>query len=109
MLREVRAATVVEPAADRVVVVAVDRRNLTLLDQRAHLIGVRAVPHQIAAAVQAIDPDRVDRLKARLERRQVAVDVGDDRDAIQRWPPMGRWMSTRFPAGTSVSSSSQTR
>ena len=109
VLGDVRAAAVVELAADRVVVVAVDRRNLTLLDQRAHLVRVRAVADEIAAAVQAVDPDRVDRLKARLERRQVAVDVGDDRDAIQRWPPMGRWMSIRFLAGTSVSSSSQTR
>ena len=48
---------------------------------------MRAVSDEIATAVHAVDPDRVDRPKARLERRQVAVDVGNDRDAIQRWPP----------------------
>ena len=54
--RDVRAAAVVEVARDRVVVVAVDRRDLALGDQRADLVGVRAVADQVAAAVDRSMP-----------------------------------------------------
>ena len=83
MLSHIRAATVIKLAGDRVVVVAVDRRDAALLDQPAHLVRVGAVANEIAAAVDGVDPDHVDRVKARVERGQVAVDVGDDRYAIQ--------------------------
>ena len=86
VLGDIRAAAVLQVAADRVVVVAVDRRDLPLLDQPADLVRVRAVADEIAAAIDRVDPDRVDRLEARLERGQVAVDVGDDRDAVQVGP-----------------------
>ena len=87
VLGHVRAAAVVELAGDRVVVVAVDRGDTALLDQPADLVRVRAVADEIAAAVDRVDADRVDRLEARLERWQVAVDVGDDRDrGLKLWP-----------------------
>ena len=56
VLGDVRAAAVIELAADRVVVVAVDRRDPALLDQRAHLVRMRPVADQIAAAVDASTP-----------------------------------------------------
>ena len=56
VLGDVRAAAVVELAADRVVVVAVDRRDLALLDQPAHLVRVRAVADEVPAAVHASTP-----------------------------------------------------
>ena len=83
VLRDVGAAAVVQVAGDRVVVVAVDRRDLALLDQRADLVGMRAVPDEVTTAVDLVDTDRVDRGEARLERRQVAVDVGDHGDPVQ--------------------------
>ena len=93
VLGDVRAAAVVEVAGDRVVVVAVDRRDPAVLDQPAHLVRVRAVADQVAAAVDRVDADRVDRLEAGLERREVGVDVGDDRDALQLWPLLRRCRS----------------
>jgi hypothetical protein len=80
--RDVRAAAVVEIARDRVVVVAVDRRDRALLDQRADLARVRPVADEVAAAVHALDPELVDTRERSLERRQVGVDVGDDRDPV---------------------------
>ena len=109
VLGHVRAPAVVELARDRVVVVAVDRRDRAVLDQAADLVRVRAVADEVPAAEQPVDADRVDRLKARLERRQVPVDVGYDRDTLQRLPPVGRCRSIRFTLGTSVSISSHTR
>jgi hypothetical protein len=73
----VRAAAVVEVAADRVVVVAVDGRDGALLYERADLVGMRAVADQIPAAVDPLDAEVVDVRQRRLQRRQVAVDVGD--------------------------------
>jgi hypothetical protein len=84
VLGHVRAAAAGEVAADRVVIVAVDLRDLALFDQRADLIGVRTVADEIPAATDRVDADRVDRLQARLQRRQVGVHVGDDGCAIQR-------------------------
>ena len=79
---DVRAAAVLEVAGDRVVVVAVDRRDLALGDQRAHLVGMRAVADQVAAAVDALDPELVDARERGLQRGQVGVDVGDDGDGV---------------------------
>jgi hypothetical protein len=42
---------------------------------------VGAVAHEVAAAIGGVDADGLDRGQAGLERRQVAVDVGDHRDA----------------------------
>jgi hypothetical protein len=82
-LGDVGAAAVLEVAREGVVVVAVDRREAQLLDPRAHLVRVGAVADEVAAADQRIDVERLDGLKARLERGEVAVDVGDDRDAVE--------------------------
>src|SRR2546430_13270857 len=54
---------------DRVVVVAVDRRDGALLDERAHLVRVRAVADQIAAAVHPLDAELFDARECRLQRR----------------------------------------
>ena len=98
MLGHVRAPAVVEVAGDRVVVVAVDRRDRAGLDHAAHLVRVRAIADEVSAAEQPVDADRVDRREAGLERRQVAVDVGYHRDALQLLPPVGRCRSSRFDA-----------
>jgi hypothetical protein len=37
---------------------------------------------QVPAAVHAVDADPVNRVAACLERRELCVDVGDDRDAF---------------------------
>jgi hypothetical protein len=79
---DVGAPAVVEVAADGVVVVAVDRRDVALLDEPADLAGVRAVADQVPAAVDDVDANRVDRGQARLQGGQVAVYVGDNGDAV---------------------------
>jgi hypothetical protein len=86
VLVAVGAAAVVEVARDRVVVVSVDSRDGALLDQRADLVRVRAVADQIPAAVDGLNARPLDRLQYRLERRQVGVDVGDDRGPLHRRP-----------------------
>ena len=108
VLGHVGAPAVVELAGDRVVVVAIDRRDPALLDHAAHLVRMRPVPDEIAAAVHGVDPDRIDRLEARLECGEVGVDVGDDGYAIQFGPDEGRCSWTSSTAGTSVSISSHT-
>ena len=77
MRGDVGAAAVVVVARDRMVVVAVDRRDRPLLDQRADLVRVRAVADEVTAAVDGIDPQLVDVGERGLERREVPVDVGD--------------------------------
>ena len=79
---DVRAAAVLEVARDRVVVVAVDGRDLALGDQRAHLVRVRPVADEVAAAVDPLDAELVDARERGLQRGQIAVDVGDHRDAV---------------------------
>ena len=74
----ISAAAVLFFACDRVVVVAIDRGDLLLLDQRAHLVGMRAVADQIAAAVDALDAELIDPGKPRLQGEEIGVDVGDD-------------------------------
>jgi hypothetical protein len=81
VLIAVGAPAVLQVPADRVVVVAVDRRDRALLDQAAHLVRVRAVADQVAPAVHVVDAQLLDARQRRLERRQVGMDVGDDRDA----------------------------
>ena len=108
VLGDVRAAAVVQLAGDRVVVVAVDRRDPAVLNQRAHLVRMRAVADEIPAAVERVDADRIDRLEAGSERREVGVDVGYDGYALQLWPPLRCCRSRRSAPGTSVSISSQT-
>ena len=82
MRRDVGAPAVVELTADGVVVVAVDRWDLALLDEPADLVGVRAVTDQVSAAVDGVDADRVDRGQAGFQGAKVAMDVGDDGDAV---------------------------
>jgi hypothetical protein len=77
---DVGAAAVFEVAADGVVVVAVDRRDLHLLHEGADLVGVGAVADQVAAAVDLLDAELLDAGQGGLERGQVGVDVGDDCD-----------------------------
>jgi hypothetical protein len=79
--RYVRAPTVLEVAGDGVVVVAVDGRDAPVLDQRAHVVRMRAVPDQVAAAVDGVDADVLDGREGRLQSRLVRVDVRDHRDA----------------------------
>ena len=90
VLGHVGAAAVVEVARDRVVVVAVDGRDAALLDQRADLVGVRAVADQVAAAVDTRDAELLDALERRLQCGEVGVDVGDDSDALAHAAPMRR-------------------
>ena len=66
MLVDVGAAAVVVVARDRVVVVAVDRRDPALLDQRADFVRMRAVTDQIAAAVHALDAELLDPVERRI-------------------------------------------
>src|SRR5215216_6478530 len=54
-----------------------DSRGAALLDQGADLVG-RPVADQVSPAVDVVDPELLDPRKRSLERRQVAVDVGDD-------------------------------
>ena len=42
---------------------------------------MRAVADEVAAAVDALDAELVDAIERGLQRREVGVDVGDDRDA----------------------------
>ena len=74
---DVGAAAVVLAASDRVVVVAVDGRDRPLLDQLTHLVRVRSVADQVTAAVGGFDSELVDAGKRGLQRRKVAVDIGD--------------------------------
>ena len=84
---DVGAAAVLEVPADGVVVVAVDRGDRASLDQRADLVRMRAVADQIAAAVDVVDAELGSiRSERRLERRQVGVDICDDRDPLHRRP-----------------------
>ena len=76
---DVGAAAVFEVASDCVVVVAVDRGDTPLGDQRADLVGVWSVADQVAAAVDAFDTERVDPRERGLKRGKVAVYVRDDR------------------------------
>ena len=106
VLGDIRAAAIVEVAGDRVVVVSVDRRDLPFGDQLANLVGVRAVAHEIAAAKHALDPELLDPRKRSFKRRQVAVDVGDNRRAFglsTHVTPCRRATRTRRGAGTPAS------
>ena len=94
VLVDVGAAAVLEVAADRVVVVAVDRRDAAFLDQGADLVRMRAVADQVAAAVDGVDGKAVDLGERRLERGQVGVDVGDHGDAVHT-RSLSRATSTR--------------
>jgi hypothetical protein len=67
-LVDVGAAAIVEVPRDGVVVVAVDRGDPALGDQRAHLVGMRAVADEVAAAVDAADAELVDPGESCLER-----------------------------------------
>jgi hypothetical protein len=80
MLVPVGAAAVLEVAGDRVVVVAVDRRDPAVLDLLADRIGMGPVADQVAAAVDRVDIDPLDRIQHSLQSRHVGVDVGDDCD-----------------------------
>jgi hypothetical protein len=80
------AAAVLEVAAHRVVVVAVDRGDLALLDEPADLVRVRPIADEISAAVDRVHFGLIDRLQHRLQGRQVRVDIGDDRDPLHAAP-----------------------
>ena len=80
---DICAAAVVQVAGDRIVVVAVDRRDPPLRYQTADLVRIRAVADEIAAAVGRIDTDLLDRIRTGLERRQIAMDVSDYRYSLQ--------------------------
>jgi len=80
---DVRAPAIVEVSSDRVVVVAVDRRDHALGDQRADLVRVRSVADEIAAAVDPLDPELVDPCERGLQGGKVGVDVGDDGDGAR--------------------------
>ena len=69
---------------------------------------MRPIADEVPAAEQPVDADRFDRREARLQRRQVPMDVGYHRDALQLLPPLVVVASRRFTLGTSVSISSHT-
>jgi hypothetical protein len=76
----VGAAAVVVVTGDGVVIVSVGGGDRPLGDQRDYLVGMRAVAGEITSAVDALDPELVDPRQRRVQRRNVAVDIGDDRD-----------------------------
>jgi hypothetical protein len=78
----VEAAAVFEVAGDRVVVVAVDGRDLALLDRRADLVRMRPVTDEVAAAGDPLDAALFGPRERRLQGRKVGVEVGDDRDQL---------------------------
>jgi hypothetical protein len=51
---------------------------------------VRAVADQVAAAVDAVDAHFVDARQRRVQRREVCVDVGDDRYAFHAVTTLAR-------------------
>jgi hypothetical protein len=81
---DVGAAAVVEVAADRVVVVAVEGWDRLRFDRRADFVRVRSVADQVAAAVDAFHAESLDFGEGGLERRQVRMDVGDHGDPGHR-------------------------
>jgi hypothetical protein len=85
---DVCAAAVVEVARDGAVVVAVDRRDLPFGDQRDDFVGVRPVADEVASAEHALDAELVDAGEGGFERREVAMDVGDDSDPIEAVLPL---------------------
>jgi hypothetical protein len=90
----VGAAAVFEVARDRVIVVSVDGRDAELLDQRTDLVGVRAVPDQVAAAIDAPDVELFDALKRDLQGRQVGVDVWRSNSACAICERPALWVQT---------------
>jgi len=98
--RDVRAAAVLEVAGDGVVELAVDGRDLALGDERADLVGMRAVADEVVAAVAVLHAEFVDA----FQRGEVGVDVGDDRDGVTAsrscatpasWTPSGEGCGCR--------------
>src|SRR5204863_7025450 len=73
---------VLQAPRNRVVVVAVDRRDGPLLDQRADLVRARRIADEIPAAVDRIDVQALDLAQAGPQCGEVAVDVGDDRNPL---------------------------
>src|SRR5690606_37985034 len=70
-------------AGDRHVVVAAERDVRLAADKLAAGVGVRAVADDVAQAPDLVDVLTFDLGDHRLEGLEVAVDVGDDRDAHQ--------------------------
>src|SRR5215216_2374440 len=71
-----------------------DSRGAALLDQGADLVGMRPVADQVSPAVDVVDPELLDPRKRSLERRQVAVDVGDDGGGLHQLLVMAMRPST---------------
>jgi hypothetical protein len=69
----VGAAAVVEVAADRVVVVAVDRRNVPGRDHGADLVWMRSVSDEVTAAVDRPDAKLGDSLECGVKGLQIRV------------------------------------
>jgi hypothetical protein len=82
VLVRVGAHAVLLVTADRVVVVAVDRRDRSLLDQGADLVRPGPIADQVAAAIDLFDAELLDPREGRFESRKVAVDVRDRRDGL---------------------------
>jgi hypothetical protein len=48
-----------------------------------NLVGMRPVTHEVPAAEHALDAELLDPREGCSERREVAVDVGDDGDGVR--------------------------
>jgi hypothetical protein len=77
--RHVRAAAVVFIARDRVVVVAVDRRDLALLYEGANVVWIGPVADQVPAAIDPLDAECLYALERSLQGGEICVDVRDNR------------------------------
>src|SRR5688572_31284810 len=67
--------------ADRRVVVPRDSRNPGLFEQRYCLVRPWRIPDQVAEMIRGVDGTRGDVVEDRSERREVGVNVGDQRVA----------------------------
>ena len=81
LLGDVVAAALAAPVADAVVVVAADRGDAERPNALDHASRIGSVAHEIAEAVDLGNACRSDVGEHRIERRQVAVHVGEERDA----------------------------
>ena len=68
----------IEPIDDVLIPAALAGGDLALADQLHHLIGLRAIPHQITQAGDVFNPLAIDIGQHRFGGGKVGVQAGDD-------------------------------